>query len=243
MFSFADRLNKLFEQKLSNDGDQFSCREVARATGVSANLVSLLRRGAPGGTNPSVAVVRALAEFFGVQPSYFLDEESPADELYRQHLRQPTVRRITSLSAGLCPTSQKAILGFVEYMASQQERGKVVLIVEDDKDASLLFASQLEEAGFETVAATDGEEAWQLLPDVRPDLVVLDLHLPKINGMEILRRIRRDCQLAETAVIVATCDERLAASVHDEANAVLVKPILNAQLRTAAQRVMDLPVQ
>src|SRR5690625_511161 len=67
---------------------------------------------------------------------------------------------------------------------------KNILIVEDDKDISELVTSHLEQENFIVFTAFDGEEALQLFENKAIDLILLDLMLPKLNGMEFLKRIR-----------------------------------------------------
>lgn len=67
---------------------------------------------------------------------------------------------------------------------------KKILIVEDDKEISELVTSHLKQENFIVFTAFDGEEALQLFENAQIDLVLLDLMLPKLNGMEFLKRIR-----------------------------------------------------
>ncbi|MFG6150355.1 MULTISPECIES: response regulator transcription factor [Halobacillus] len=67
---------------------------------------------------------------------------------------------------------------------------KKILLVEDDKEISELVTSHLEQENFLVVTAFDGEEAIHLFENEPIDLVLLDLMLPKLNGMEFLKRIR-----------------------------------------------------
>lgn len=67
---------------------------------------------------------------------------------------------------------------------------KKILLVEDDKEINELVTSHLEQENFTVVNAFDGEEAIQLFENKSIDLVLLDIMLPKLNGMEFLKRIR-----------------------------------------------------
>lgn len=113
----------------------------------------------------------------------------------------------------------------------------LALIIEDDYDASFIFAEALQAAGFKTEIARSGDAALAWLDAAKPDVVVLDLHLPHVAGTDILRQIRADARLAETHVIVATADPRLADTLQDEAELVLIKPISFSQLRDLSARL------
>jgi DNA-binding response OmpR family regulator len=113
----------------------------------------------------------------------------------------------------------------------------LALIIEDDYDLSDIFARALQAAGFETQIIRRGDTALARLASIAPDVVVLDLHLPYVSGVDILREMRADARLAETRVIVATADPRAAETLEDQANLVLLKPISFSQLRDLAGRL------
>ena len=67
-----------------------------------------------------------------------------------------------------------------------------ILVVDDEPEIVRLVRSYLEEAGFRVVTASDGEEALYAARQERPDLVVLDVRMPRVDGLEFTRRIRRE---------------------------------------------------
>jgi len=79
---------------------------------------------------------------------------------------------------------------------------KKILFVEDDPVVLTLYRNRLQREGFEVLFAEDGEVALNILSRVRPDLVVLDLMLPKVNGVDVLRHIRADDRLKSTPVLI-----------------------------------------
>ncbi|MEJ2661279.1 MAG: response regulator, partial [Desulfobacteraceae bacterium] len=78
---------------------------------------------------------------------------------------------------------------------------KQVLIIEDDPNTANLVAVYLEKEGFRTLKAHDGERALALALKHRPDLVILDLMLPRMDGWEVCRRLRQD---SDVPVIMLT---------------------------------------
>jgi two-component system cell cycle response regulator DivK len=111
------------------------------------------------------------------------------------------------------------------------------LIVEDETDLAIIFSKALQEAGFETQIVRAGDTALMWLSSTTPQIVVLDLHLPRVSGEEVLQQIRADDRLEETKVIIATADPRLAETLQDKADLVLLKPIGFSQLRDLASRL------
>jgi len=79
---------------------------------------------------------------------------------------------------------------------------KKILFVEDEPIAQMVYGKRLEREGFEISFAEDGEIALNRLSQGRPDLVVLDLMLPKVKGAEVLKHIRSEERLKETPVLI-----------------------------------------
>ena len=81
---------------------------------------------------------------------------------------------------------------------------KKILIVEDDRFLSLVLKGKLEKEGFIVLQAFDGEEGLQLIKKELPDLVILDLIMPKVSGFELLEKISIDPQMSQIPVVVAS---------------------------------------
>lgn len=79
-----------------------------------------------------------------------------------------------------------------------------VLLVEDDEFLAELYATKLTLEGFEIALATDGEKAVRLLEQKKPDLVLLDIVLPKLDGFEVLKRIKENPSTQGVPVILLT---------------------------------------
>ncbi|MFH1381404.1 MAG: response regulator [Chloroflexota bacterium] len=70
------------------------------------------------------------------------------------------------------------------------EKKTRVLAVDDDRDILQLLERALEEEGFAVTTATDGESALALLSEIKPDIILLDIRMPRLDGYEVLERIR-----------------------------------------------------
>lgn len=117
----------------------------------------------------------------------------------------------------------------------------LALIVEDETDIAIIFAKAAQAAGFETEVVRAGDTAMTWLLAVVPEVVVLDLNLPRVPGGQILQFIREDPRLAGTRVIVATAHQALAenAQVQKLADKVLMKPISPGHLRKTLQQLVE----
>lgn len=111
------------------------------------------------------------------------------------------------------------------------------LVIEDDLDLSEIFSRALEAAGYEVEALRDGAEARHRLRETVPDIIVLDLHLPHISGVELLGQIYGDERLKKNPVVITTADARLGESLSQVVDFVLIKPISYSQLREITARL------
>ena len=73
-----------------------------------------------------------------------------------------------------------------------EEKKRTILIIEDEGLLRELMAEKLQLEGFDTLEAADGDEGLKIALKEHPDLIVLDLLMPKMGGMEVLRRLRED---------------------------------------------------
>ena len=93
-------------------------------------------------------------------------------------------------------------------MADQNQatnQPKKVLLVEDDKFLSSLLRSRLEREGIKVLRAENGEIALEILKTEKPDLILLDIILPKKSGFEVLEEIRQNPLLQKSPVIIISC--------------------------------------
>lgn len=114
---------------------------------------------------------------------------------------------------------------------------ELALVIEDDSDAAHIFSKALEVIGFKTEIIRTGDRAISRLNATTPDIVLLDLHLPHIAGSDILNYIRSDVRFEKTRVIVATADPRMAESLREKPDLVLIKPTTFSQVRDLAARL------
>lgn len=105
--------------------------------------------------------------------------------------------------------------------------GYRILVIDDDKNLTRSVRSYLEQEGMKTFASYDGEDAmWQIRSE-RPDLIVLDLSLPKRDGWSILRQVRDDPNLSKLGVLVLTArieDTDILTGLNNGADDYMTKP-------------------
>ena len=89
-------------------------------------------------------------------------------------------------------------------VATDQPRLRSVIIVEDDEDIADSIRYNLEREGFRVRFATTGEDALNLILDRPPNLILLDLNLPHMNGFELCRRLRAESTTTRVPILMLT---------------------------------------
>ena len=124
--------------------------------------------------------------------------------------------------------------------ASEREQ-PVVLAADDDEDILELVTFRLERSGYTVLRAKDGEEALALALAERPDLAVLDVMMPKLDGFELTRRLRAEEATRRMPIILLTAraqdadlEEGFAAGADDY----IRKPFSPQELRTRVQAML-----
>jgi DNA-binding response OmpR family regulator len=129
------------------------------------------------------------------------------------------------------PTEKRAV-----DMVSGGRKLKL-LVADDDPDSLDLVAYRMERGGFQVVQARDGQEAIDLVHSERPDLAVIDVRMPKVDGYEVTRRIKSDPTTSSIRVILLTSNSQepdvlkgFAAGADDY----MIKPFSPEELRMPA---------
>lgn len=79
---------------------------------------------------------------------------------------------------------------------------KTILLIEDDSFLVDIYTTKLKEAGFSVKVAIDGEEGFKKIKEEIPDLLLLDIVLPNIDGWELLRKIKKDDKVSDLKVVI-----------------------------------------
>ncbi|MBI3307395.1 MAG: response regulator [Candidatus Omnitrophica bacterium] len=101
---------------------------------------------------------------------------------------------------------------------------KKILIAEDERDIAQMLALRLEEAGYDVLIASSGPEAIALTKSGKPDLILLDFTLPKMNGDVVCRELKSDSNCARIPIILLSAYRQDQIDEHHEADAYLGKP-------------------
>ncbi len=117
-----------------------------------------------------------------------------------------------------------------------------VLIVDDDQDIVTMLQDRLDASGYRTLTAADGQRGIELIEQESPNLVLLDLYLPRLKGMDVLKRMAQNKQIDDIPVIVMTA----AGTIPDAVEAMrqgaydfLTKPLEKDHLLIVIQKALE----
>lgn len=116
-----------------------------------------------------------------------------------------------------------------------------ILIADDTPQAAELLEAYLAETDFEVRIAADGEQTLQLVHDWQPDLVLLDIMMPRISGFEVCKRLRADPQTRDIAVLMITALDQpsdVERAVEAGTDDFLSKPINKSVLLTRVRALL-----
>jgi DNA-binding response OmpR family regulator len=116
---------------------------------------------------------------------------------------------------------------------------RLALIIEDDFDAATIFSHALKSIGFEPEIIASGEVARRRLGECAPAIILLDMHLPFVAGTELIQQIRNTLGTQQSKVIVVSADPRMAESIEDKADLVLIKPVTFTQIVSLVKRFAE----
>ncbi len=118
----------------------------------------------------------------------------------------------------------------------------LVMIVDDSPTEVHVMKTALERHGFETVSAADGSECINLAREVRPDLILMDVVMPGVNGFQATRTLSRDPNTASIPVVMVTTKDQETDRIwgmRQGAVDYLVKPVTEKALVAKAREVID----
>jgi len=189
------------------------------------------------GTGLGLSMVKRLAEMHGGR----VRVESELGKGSRFTVSLPSSEGVAALQVKAPPTEITVEAGEAPEMAAEAG-GALILLAEDDERNIEVMAGYLEAKGYRVVVAEDGKKAIDFAAEKRPDLILMDVAMPGMDGLEATRRIRADAALAQTPIIALTAlampgdEDRCLEAGADE---YLSKPVELKRLIQAIRRRLD----
>lgn len=116
-----------------------------------------------------------------------------------------------------------------------------MLVADDSLTILAMVSARLERVGYDVTTATRGDDALRLAQELRPRLVVLDVEMPGLDGIEVARRLRADAELAELRIILLTSHDgpdKVAEGLAAGADAYVTKPFSPQELETRIEELL-----
>ena len=130
------------------------------------------------------------------------------------------------------------LLKEIAFMTSPQ---RTVLIIEDEADAAELFAEMMRVSGFRVLKTSSSTPALSLIATEKPDIIILDIMMPEVSGLDILREMRQDSGLASIPVVVVSAKSMPAdirIGMEAGASTYLTKPVGFLELKQAVEQAL-----
>lgn len=120
-----------------------------------------------------------------------------------------------------------------------------ILIVDDEKDMVDLLTMRFESVGYEVEVASDGQEGLEKVRKNKPDLIILDVMMPKLDGYHMCRLLKFDSTYRDIPVLMLTArgqEHERETGMNVGADAYIVKPFDGKELLTTVERLLKKPV-
>lgn len=118
---------------------------------------------------------------------------------------------------------------------------RTVLIIEDEADAAELFAEMMRVSGFRVLKTSSSTPALNLITTEKPDIIILDIMMPDVSGLDILREMRQNEEMANIPVVVVSAKSMPAdirIGMEAGASTYLTKPVGFLELKEAVERAL-----
>ena len=140
----------------------------------------------------------------------------------------------SATTKGLLPTAEIfKILGVEQANCTFQGMGKKILVVEDSSTQRKIICKMLVHSGYRILEAEKGQEAWSIAELEKPDLVLLDIIMPGIDGYEVMAKMKAISDMAQTPIIMLTSRDKLIDKMRGKisgTNEYLTKPFKSKEL-------------
>jgi PAS domain S-box-containing protein len=178
-----------------------------------------------GGTGLGLTISRALCELMG----YRIRVSSAVGKGTTFSIELPAAPKPKAPAAEGAPAPPSPVRpGPVQELPPLKDR--LVLLVDDDADSRILLTNLTEDCGFRVITADSGEQALRRAREVRPDLILLDLMMPEMDGWQVLTTLKADPQLQNIPVVVTSIVARENRGTLLGAVDVLQKPVVREDL-------------
>jgi CheY-like chemotaxis protein len=116
-----------------------------------------------------------------------------------------------------------------------------VLIVDDEPSNTELFSMMLKLEGYQPHVANDAQSAWAMMAETEPEVVILDIMMPGVSGLEFCQQVRSEAAYARTPIVVVSAKDQLEdveAAMSAGATIYLVKPVSKHELLQAIEQAL-----
>lgn len=139
-------------------------------------------------------------------------------------------------------STHKLVNSSTEITNSSTEPNNYILVAEDDQDVAFLITEMLKEEGYEYVWAQDGQEALEIMDKQMPNLLITDIMMPRMDGIELIKNVRKDenkCHMPVIVVSARTEDADRLIGLEAGAEVYLGKPFNSEELMIRVRKLLE----
>ena len=197
----------------------------------------------------SPAVIReALMKLYNAMDAFDLDEADNAlKELKSYALPENLESMMEQLDACVADVAMEDVMNLTKRMCDNLEESddsdKALIMAVDDDEMNIRLVSEMLSGSFRVITASTGEKAFGLLESTIPDLLLLDVHMPDMDGIDVIRRLKTTKEYAEIPVVFLTSDADEDTEIqgfHEGAVDFLRKPFRKDVAIQRIQRILEL---
>lgn len=122
------------------------------------------------------------------------------------------------------------------------EGASTILVAEDNDDVAMMICALLRDKGYVVSRASDGQEAWEMLQDDLPDLLLTDIAMPRMDGLQLMRHVREEETMSHLPIIVASArveDSERIEGINAGAEVYLTKPFIPEELLLRVRKILE----
>ena len=210
----ADGFLELMRQRVNDEGPlridasavktlTLPCSQIILAATRSREAISI--------KNPSIAFVDALGDL-GIEWQQYLDsspkqdQEQSQDQAQGQNGEQVQQQAVDEAGMQTEPCQQAEPCQIEPPQMNESAMGKRILTIDDSKTMRDMLMLTLAEAGFDVLQAVDGQDGLDVLVNEQVDVVITDINMPRMDGYEVIRQLRRNPNHKTTPILVLTTE-------------------------------------
>ena len=194
-----------------------------------------------GGTGLGLAISKSICDRLGLGLTVVSQDGvgSTFSILFDSGAKSPVRHEPPSGGVPIGGPASEAVIATRVSRKSKEFRTRLVLIIDDSADARLLLTQYVDDLGIQSIAAVGGEQGVQMAMEFHPDLILLDLEMPEMNGWEVIEQLRAHPDTASVPIVIVSVRGSDGTDAGMEVAKILTKPVDRDALHAAIKEYIN----